>query len=425
MTKNSTNKKVLRKEFEKIHPKNIQKIEKVEEIKQIERHITKEVDKINKDLKQIDKKFKTNISPIKIQKEPPAPKPRRLKVLNAIRRIIMISISLLVLLVGLDIIKSSIVSWINIDFLTQFFNTPLKSFFVSYLMTEITMSGSPIAWAFVSLGEVLNLSQQSLTAAIMGTRGGINSFLLITGILMLIRWKSLKRALGITVIQFLVTISVTTLAAVFVFGIVKLWIMETFAEYIGNSITMNSMLSSVTEFFSQAIVVQIPNGIITGIIWLLLLIGGLFLFDKSFSFIAHGDNKKFIRKIVSVSTSFIWGFIITALTLSLSVSIAMLLPLYVRKVINRKMLIAYILWANISTLFDTVFLWIISNSTTSIKVILSFLAAITIAVIIFMAIFKPYQHVISNFADKILKNKYTFIIFTAIMLLFPVILFFL
>gem|GEM_PF-5632163 len=42
--------------------------------------------------------------------------------------------------------------------------------------------------------------------------------------------------------------------------------------------------------------------------------------------------------------------------MSLSVSVAIMMPLYVRKAINKKMLIAYILGANVSTLFDTLFL---------------------------------------------------------------------
>ncbi|NOZ44664.1 MAG: hypothetical protein GXP45_06050 [bacterium] len=73
------------------------------------------------------------------------------------------------------------------------------------------------------------------------------------------------------------------------------------------------------------------------------MIGGLFMFDKSFSFLKEKKNKEILDKFESSKTAFISGFLITALTMSLSISVTILLPLYIRKYIDRKLLIAYIL----------------------------------------------------------------------------------
>jgi len=395
-------------------PKTKSKALKVKEMEKI----MKEVRHINKELKEIDPNFLW----ITLQKRHKRKfKLNREHIFVAIRRIIMISLSLIVLLVWLDLLKKSIVNWINIDFLKTFFDMPTKSFFLSYLLTEVTMSGSPIAGAFISLWDVLSISQKNLAAIIMWTRWWVNSFLLITWLLMLIKWKSLKRALWITVIQFLVTLSVTATSAIFIFSILKLDIVTVLAEKIIDWFVLNSFFDIIIWFFSENITHILPNPIITGILWLFWLVWWLFLFDRSFSFIAQWKDRRFIHKIVNVKSSFLAGFVITALTMSLSVSVAILMPLYVRKVINRKMLIAYILWANTSTLFDTLFLWVMSQSILGIKVITGFIIAVFIAVIILMAWFKYYQHIISYLTDRILKNKYRFLIFMIIVMLWPIV----
>jgi len=393
------------------------KLTKKEKRQEME-HIITEIKEINKELKKVDPKLK------------PIHTTRKRKITKRIsweqifkwfRRLVMIFLSLTILLVWLDLIKTSIVNWINLDFLQWFFNSPIKSFFISYLMTEITMSWSPIAGAFISLWDILSINQWNLTGIIMGTRWWVNSFLLISGILMLFKGKSLKRALWITIIQFLVTLSTTIIAGFLVFSILKITILTERATSLSWWFAVNSFFDLIVKFCSEPIMKTITNPIITGILGLFGLILGLFLFDRSFSFLAHWKDRKFIHKIVCVRTSFLAGFIITSLTMSMSISVAILLPLYIRKVINRKMLIAYVLWANISTLFDTLFLWIISESILWIKVILGFMIAVTIAVSILMISFRPFQHLISHLTDKILKNKYTFIIFTAIVMFLPII----
>jgi Na+/phosphate symporter len=146
----------------------------------------------------------------------------------------------------------------------------------------------------------------------------------------------------------------------------------------------------------------------------------LFFFDKSFSFLKQKENQKILEKFENKKTAFLSGFIVTALTMSLSVSVTILLPLYLRKLIDRRLLIAYILGANISTLFDTLFLGIMTKSILGIQVIISFLIAVTLAVSLYLLIFKYYRRSIGRITDLILKNKYSFLAFTIIAMAIPI-----
>jgi len=344
----------------------------------------------------------------------------REKIINISKKIGKIIFSLLLLLIGLDLIKHVLLGGLHQEFLNQFFVSPTKSFFVSYLMTEISMTGSPIAWAFISLSETLRINIQNLAAIIMGTRWGVNSFLFITGLLMLFKGKSLRRSLGMTVIQFFVTLSVTLLSAVFLFPLLNSHIMHIPAQFFSQWLVLNWALDTIISPISHLIQKSLSHDIGIAITGVFFLIGGLFMFDKSFSFLKEKKNKEILDKFESSKTAFISGFLITALTMSLSISVTILLPLYIRKYIDRKLLIAYILWANISTLFDTLFLGIMTKSTTGVEVILAFIIAVSISVIIYLLIFKRYYKSIGHITDQILKNKYRFFIFTLIIMLVPI-----
>ena len=81
----------------------MKKLTKQEEMK----HIVTEIKEINKELKHVDPKLK----PIKtIRKRKKSKKINREKIFKTFRRIVMIFLSLTVLLVGLDLIKTSIVN---------------------------------------------------------------------------------------------------------------------------------------------------------------------------------------------------------------------------------------------------------------------------------------------------------------------------
>jgi sodium-dependent phosphate cotransporter len=286
-------------------------------------------------------------------------------------------------------------------------------------MTEITMSGSPIAWAFIGLWEVLKIPANNLMSIILWTRWWVNSVLLITGLLMLLKWKSLRRALGITVIQFFVTLSVTLLSATFVFQLLKLDIFANIWDLLTSSITSSIGVWNLIEIVVNTFKLHIPWIINLLIIWLILLVWWLFAFDQNFSFVKDEHIAKKIRKIESTQTAFLAGFILTALTMSLSISVTLLLPLYMRKVITRRHLIPYILGANISTLFDTLFLAIMTDSVIWIRVILAFITATIISVCIILFGFQYYRKIITFLTDTILDNKYYFILFLIIIMFIP------
>lgn len=333
--------------------------------------------------------------------------------------------SLLVFLLWLELLKHSLVEIINPATFFKFLWSPIKSFLLSYMMTEITMSGSPIAWAFVWLWEALNINPMNMIFILMWTRWGVNSVLLITWLMLLIKQRSLRRALGITVIQFFVTFSVTLLSATYVAYFLNWWFLDVVAKFLTSNLNNYFSISQFIGNISNIFVYNIANIYFILILWILFLFGWLFAFDKSFSFINSKSAEKKIKKIETIRNAFIFWFVLTALTMSLSISVTFLLPLYVRKIVTRRYLIAYILGANISTLFDTLLLGMVANTVLWVKAVLAFILANIISVSIFFSVYTIiYRKVIYYITDKILDRKFLFLLFLFVIMVLPIIMVF-
>lgn len=345
----------------------------------------------------------------------------RRKILNIVKKVFFIILSLLVLLLGISVIKSSLMNWVDVLYFQKLFSDPVKTMSISYILTELTMSGSPIAWVFVSVGEFIWLNQINLAAGVVGTRLWVNLLLFIMWFILFLRWKNLKKTMDIWVLQFLISFSITAVSIVFLILFLDNTYIHSFSHYVISNVSMveSYWLLGFVSSSADWIVKFIWNNVVWIILWFVLLVLWLICFDKSFSFI---NDKKSVEKLKTISTnfsSFLAGFFITSLSMSLSVSVTILLPLYTKGSIKKNHLIAYILWANITTLLDTVFLSIIAESSMWFSVILSFLISVWIVACLYMLWFKYYSRAILSFEEKILSNKIYFILFLFITLILP------
>jgi Na+/phosphate symporter len=94
------------------------------------------------------------------------------------------------------------------------------------------------------------------------------------------------------------------------------------------------------------------------------------------------------------------GALLTSLTMSVSVSLSLLVPLSVRGYIRRENVIPYILGANITTFVDTlVAAALLSNPVAVTIVLVQMFCVFVISIIILLTIFGKYE----RFLDKIVK----------------------
>jgi Na+/phosphate symporter len=120
---------------------------------------------------------------------------------------------------------------------------------------------------------------------------------------------------------------------------------------------------------------------------------------------------------------FVLGLAVTTLTLSVSVSLTMLVPLSAKGYVRRENLIPYIMGANISTFVDTLFASLLVNHERAFTIVLvEMLSVGVISLVIMLLIYPAYQRRMEGALELILRNNRSLAIFLGSLLLIPLIL---
>jgi sodium-dependent phosphate cotransporter len=291
---------------------------------------------------------------------------------------------------------------------------------LGWLMACLVLSGSPAAAMAIALVSAEALTQIQAFAMISGSRLGASFIVLLLGFIYTLRGHERWAVLSTGVLSLLLTASVQLLAlpvGIFMLRRGSLdpiywpWVTELST---GINAVINPIIGPITQFLPQ---------------WALFVLGGgmvtfsFRLFDKAlpeFRFKRAGLNRP-SRLIYRPEVMFFMGLLITLLTLSVSVSIGILVPLSARGYVRRENIIPYVLGANISTMIDTLAAAAILGAPQGVTVVLThMISAIIVSLPIVLLVYEPYTRLMSHALEWILKGQRNFAIFLAVFFLIPI-----
>ena len=120
---------------------------------------------------------------------------------------------------------------------------------------------------------------------------------------------------------------------------------------------------------------------------------------------------------------FILGAGITLISMSVSVSLGVLVPLSNRGFIRRENIIPYIMGANITTFIDTLLVAVLLNNQLAFTIVFVGMISITIvSIFILVTIFHHYERAMLNFITWTTANNRNLVLFMMIILILPIIL---
>jgi Na+/phosphate symporter len=120
---------------------------------------------------------------------------------------------------------------------------------------------------------------------------------------------------------------------------------------------------------------------------------------------------------------FLIGAAFTSMTLSVSVSLTLLVPLSTRGYIRRENIIPYIMGANITTFVDTLFASLLLNSPRAFTIVLVEVTCVSIfSLLILLFLYRPYQRGMNRLLDSVLANRWTLLAFVAVLVAIPLLL---
>lgn len=291
---------------------------------------------------------------------------------------------------------------------------------LGWLMAYIVMSGSPAAAIAMALLSARALNEIQAFAMVSGSRLGASLIVLIIGFIYALRGQEQRRALSTGVLSLLLTASVQLPALGVGTAMLR-------SEWLGAndwpwldrfSVGINDLLSPILAPITTAL----PD-------WAVFIVGGVLiatsfqLIDKALPqfHLERAGLDRTSRLIYRPSVMFALGLLVTLLTLSVSISIGILVPLSARGYIRRENIMPYILGANVSTMIDTLAAAIVLGTPEAVTVVTTHMLSTTIvSLLLVVLVYEPYKRLMSNILDWTMASRRNFAIFMGAFFLVPI-----
>ncbi len=331
-----------------------------------------------------------------------------------------LSIALFVLSIQLMKESASVVApyiqgWLHVD-------NPVNSLGFGWLSAYVILSGSPVAAVALTFYDTGIIGQIEALTMISGSRLGASFIVLLIGFIYVLRGQERLTGLSMGLLSFIIT------ALLHLPGLVIGYLL--LANGITDPIRLQggAAVTSIIELLFGPIVnlvVHNTPGWMAFVIGAGMVLVSFNLLDRALPEL-HLESSQFggvSRVIYRPIVMFLVGLVVTALCMSVSISLGILVPLSARGYIRSENAIAYIMGANVSTFIDTLLVALLLNNPQATAVVLVQIASISIVSLFVMGLlYTPYERVVLRLTSAIGGSTRNLVIFAATIFVVPVIL---
>ncbi len=286
----------------------------------------------------------------------------------------------------------------------------------------IVMSGSPVAAIALSLFSGGTISDTEAFAMINGSRLGASFIVLFVGFLYYVSRKRDPDSLYIGVVALLTAI--TLWAPVIPIGSLVLRQGWFDGVRFGSPGALVSIVDIVFDPIVNRAVDHVPRlGLFAGGVGTLLC--AFYVFDRVLPNLDAPSPafERFSRLSQHRLAMFAFGSAVTLITMSVSLSLTILVPLTMKGYLKRQHLIPYIMGANIATWIDTLFASLLLDTPRAFTIVFTEMVVgggVSLAVL--LLVYPVYSRAILALAHNIVATRRSFAVFLATILVIPAIL---
>lgn len=341
--------------------------------------------------------------------------PRRINV----RKIGIFVASILLFILALELMKAGargLAPFIR-DTLTV--TNPINGLGFGWLFAYGVMSGSPVAAAALTFFDVGVVDQVTAFAMITGSRLGASLIVLILGMIYMLRGHEKSASLTTGLLSLIVTATVYVPALPVGYALLRSGI------FVNSSIEASGDMFSIIDTVYGPPVAFFSSFLPSWAIFLLglgVIIFTFNLFDKALPDLKLQQSAfdNIPRLLYRPIVTFGLGFLITLLTMSVSVSLGLLVPLSARGYIRRENLVPYIMGCNISTFIDTLIAGLLLRNAEAAGIVLAEMISIVIvSSIILILFFSVYERLILRFVSWLSETRTRLIMFFVLLMVIP------
>jgi Na+/phosphate symporter len=299
---------------------------------------------------------------------------------------------------------------------------PLNAVGFGWLLAYVALSGSPVAAIGITLLAGGTLSPSEAFGVIGGSRLGASFIVLAVGFLLYARGRRNADGLYIGVVALLTTF--TTQGPAIALGLVSLH----FGWLDGLQFSVPSV---VTDWIDgvygrpvEAAADRLPD---VGVFLLgtAVLLLSFSVFDRALPQL-EGEAESIRHIFHRLNTRplmFLMGCLITSLTMSVSISLTVLVPLSLKGYLKRDHIIPYVMGANITTFIDTLAGSLILGGDVAFTVVLTeMLAVAAVSAVLLVALYAPYSRLILGLARWVTARPRHLALFLAAIVTVPAVL---
>ena len=295
-----------------------------------------------------------------------------------------------------------------------------------WLFAYLVLSGSPVAAIALSFFAAGTIDPVQTFAMITGSRLGASFIVVFVGLLYYLRGHQRSASIAIGILCLLVTATIYLPAAV-----VGYWLL-TWNVLDGIQFGAPGALTGLLDLIYDPIVNAVMGAVGR---WPFVVFGlGLATLLISFSLLdralpdmtAAGSGFERIGRLVyRPMAMFALGMAITSVTLSVSVSLSILVPLSAKGFIRRENTLPYIMGANITTFIDTLFAALLVGGAPAFTIVLAeMLSVACVSIIVLLFFYGWYERMVVALLDLIMVDNRSLAIFMGVMLFVPLALLF-
>jgi Na+/phosphate symporter len=291
-----------------------------------------------------------------------------------------------------------------------------------WLIAYVIMSGSPVAAAALTFFDAGVVDKLGAFAMITGSRLGAGFIVLLIGFLYVLRGRDRATSLGMGLLSLAVTI--TTYLPGFFLGAIILQAGWLDRLQLRSGALLSSAVDLAIEPITGAIVDLLPS-------WAVFFVGlgiimlSFSLFDRCLpKMTIKGSQVGWMSRLVyRPGVMFALGALVTLVSMSVSLSLSLLVPMSHRGFVRRENVIPYIMGANITTFIDTLFVAVLLDNPPAFTIVFAGMVSITVvSAIILITVYRRYERAILDSMARVTATNRNLAVFMAAIFAVPVIL---
>jgi Na+/phosphate symporter len=264
---------------------------------------------------------------------------------------------------------------------------------LGWLLSYAVLSGSPIAATALAFLDAGVLTEVSAFSMITGSRLGAAFMVLLIGFARMLRGHDRATCLSMGLLS--LTVTGTTYVAAMAIGLTLLRSGALDPWQPSSALAVGSVVDAMYQPLVRQLTGHLP-GLALFPVGLLLVMASFAMFDRSLPQVAIRDSRvgRVSRLVYRPWAMFALGAGVTLVSMSVSLSLSILVPLSARGYIRRENVIPYIMGANITTFADTLLAAVLIGSASAFTVVtVEVVSVATVSALILTLCYDRYSRV--------------------------------